>query len=55
MIEKLKKQFEENPLAAISVGALAVTAVSKLIDTMSAVQGRKAYAKQVNHKVRNKK
>lgn len=51
-LDKLKAQFDENPLAVIAVGAMAVTATSKLIDSVSAAQGRKAYAKQINHKVK---
>lgn len=50
--DKLKAQFDENPIAVIGVGAMAVTATAKLIDAVSAAQGRKAYAKQVNHKVK---
>jgi len=52
--EKLKKEFDENPLAVIGVAALATTAISKIIDSLSAVQGRRAYAKQVRYKTRNK-
>ena len=51
-VDKLKAQFNDNPLAVIAVGAMAVTATSKLIDSVSAAQGRKAYAKQINHKVK---
>lgn len=50
--DKLKAQFEDNPIAVIGVGAMAVTATAKLIDSVSAAQGRKAYAKQINHKVK---
>lgn len=55
MFEKFKAQFNENPLAAISVTAFATTAVAKLIDALSAAKGRKAYAKQIDYKVRNRK
>lgn len=50
--DQLKKEFEENPTAVIGVGALAVTALAKVIDALSAVQGRRAFSKQVNHRVR---
>lgn len=53
-IEKLKRKFNEDPLTVIAIGALAATAVAKLIDATSAAQGRHAYAKQINHKVNNK-
>lgn len=55
MYEKLKKQIEENPMLAIGIGAAAVTAVAKLVDAVTAAQGRHAYAKQINYKVKNKK
>lgn len=48
---KLKKAWDENPLAVIGIGALAVTAAAKLIDAMSAAQGRRAYAKQVDYRI----
>jgi len=50
--DKLKQQWNENPLAVITVAALAATSAAKIIDAMSAAQGRKAYAKQINHKTR---
>lgn len=46
-IEKIKRKFEEDPLTVILIGAFAVTATAKLVDAMSAAQGRRAYAKQV--------
>jgi hypothetical protein len=50
----LKRAWNENPMLVLGVGAAAVTAASKLIDAVSAAQGRKAYAKQVNHSVKKK-
>lgn len=50
----LKRAWNENPVLVLGVGAAAVTAVSKLLDSVSAAQGRKAYAKQVNHSVKKK-
>lgn len=49
--QKLKRAWDENPLACIAIGALAVTAAAKLIDAASAAQGRKAYARQINYKI----
>ena len=49
--DKLKRAWDENPLAVIAIGALAVTAAAKLVDAMSAAQGRKAYARQVDYRV----
>lgn len=54
-LDKLKQAWNENPLAIIGVGAAAVTAVAKLIDTGSSVQSRRAYAKQVNRRQKSKK
>ncbi len=49
--DRLKKEWNANPLQVIAIGALAATAAAKLLDSMSAVQGRRAYARQVNHRV----
>lgn len=51
---KLKQQVEENPMLALAVGAAAITAIAKFVDAASAAQGRRAYAKQVNHRVKNR-
>lgn len=51
---KLKRKFEEDPITVIIVGAFAVTATAKLIDAVSAAQGRHAYAKQVDYRVKGK-
>lgn len=50
----LKRAWDENPLLVLGIGAAAVTSVAKLIDATSAAQGRRAYAKQVNHRVNKK-
>ena len=52
---KLKAQAEENPTVAIGLGTAVVATATKLVDTISAAQGRKAYAKQVKYRVKNKK
>jgi hypothetical protein len=49
-VEKILRAFDENPLAVITVAAMAMTAVAKLIDAVGGVQSRRAYAKQVNLK-----
>lgn len=49
MFDKLKKKFDENPLETIAICALAVTAAAKLLDAVSAAQGRRAYAQQVRY------
>lgn len=49
---RIKREFEENPVQTIVVFTMAVTATAKVIDAMSAAQGRRAYAKQVNNSIR---
>ena len=51
-VDKLKRAWNENPMAVITVGATAVYAVSKFIDAVSAAQGRRAYSKQVNASIK---
>lgn len=50
-IAKIKRKFEEDPFTVIMIGAFAATAAAKLIDAMSAAQGRRAYARQVDFRV----
>jgi hypothetical protein len=52
--DKLKQAWDENPLAVVAIGALAVTAIAKLLDATSAAQGRRAYAKQVDYRIHSK-
>lgn len=54
MFEKLKEEYNKNPLGTIGVCALAVTAAAKFIDVVTAAQGRRAYSKQINHKIKMK-
>ena len=51
-IEKLKQRFEEDPVTIIIVASFAAAAVAKVIDSMSAAQGRRAYAKQIDYKIK---
>ena len=53
--DKLKKAWDENPLAVVAVGAFALGAVAKTIDAVSAAQGRRAYAKQVDYRVKTRR
>ena len=48
--EKLKKQWNENPLQCIVIGAFAATAAAKVLDSVSAAQSRHAYAQQIKFK-----
>lgn len=51
--DRLKAEWNANPVNVIMVGALAATAAAKVLDSMSAAQGRRAYAKQIDYKVKN--
>lgn len=49
---KIKQEFEENPMRVILYGGIAITAVAKLIEATSAAQGRRAYARSVDLRAR---
>ena len=51
-IEKLKQKFNEDPITTIAVCGLAITATAKLIDALSVAQGRRAYARQIDAKLK---
>jgi hypothetical protein len=53
MFDKLKEQWNENPMAVAIVGAAAVTAAAKLIDAFSSIRGRRTWAKEVNRRIQN--
>jgi hypothetical protein len=53
-IDKIKQKWAEDPMLTIVIASLAVTAVAKVIDSASAAQGRRAYAKQVDYRVNKK-
>lgn len=44
-IRQLHTAWNENPLTVIAVGAGALVAVSKIIDSLSSIQSKRAYAK----------
>jgi Ni,Fe-hydrogenase III small subunit len=52
---RIKKAWDENPMQVVAIGAVAATAVAKVADSMSSVRSRRAYVRQVNYRVRNKK
>lgn len=53
-MKQLEKEWNENPLKVIAVTAMASSALAKVINAWSAAKGRRAYAKQVNYRVRNR-
>jgi len=52
---RLKKEWSEQPLNVIVVAGVAATGLAKLIDAVSASKGRKAYARQVDYRVKNRR
>jgi hypothetical protein len=54
-VENLKRQAEENPIAALAVTAAVLTAAGKFIDAAGHAAGSRAYAKQVNHRIKKGK
>jgi hypothetical protein len=51
--EKLKQEWNDNPLQVIAVGAATATAATMVLNALSAAQSRRAYSRQVNYKLRN--
>ena len=49
---KIKQAWEENPLAVIAVGAVAVTAAAKLIDSCASANNSRAWKKEVDRRSR---
>lgn len=52
-MQKLKHEWNENPMAVIALGVAALAAAGKFIDAVSSIQGRRAYAR--NAKLRAQK
>lgn len=53
--DRLNDAFNENPLGFIVVASVAVTAASKLINTMSSVLSRRAYKRQVDYRIKHRR
>jgi hypothetical protein len=54
-LENLKHQAEENPVLALGVTAGLITAISKLMDSTANTKNSKAWAKEVERRVRQAK
>lgn len=52
-IENLKQQAIENPMQTLAAVAAITLAGAKLIDAAGHAQGSRAYAKDVNRRVKN--
>jgi hypothetical protein len=49
-LDKIKEAWDENPLGVAIVAAGLLTAAGKLIDSISGIQSRRAYARQGRRK-----
>ena len=47
---RLKAEFDNNPVGVIGVGALAATAAAKLLDAVTSIGSRRAYAKRMSRR-----
>jgi hypothetical protein len=54
-LENLKREAEQNPTFVLGVGAAFLAAAGKLIQAHGDSAGSRAYARQVNWKIRNAK
>ena len=54
-LNKLRDMWFRDPVAMTVVAAIAVGAVAKLINAVSAAEGRHAYNKHVNYQIKNRR
>ena len=54
-LENLRRQAEENPLVAMGVAAALITAISKLSNSHTDAKNSKAWAKEVDRRVKKTK
>lgn len=54
-LDNLKREAEANPIMALAVGAGVITAISKFIDAAGHAKGSRAYARDVNRRIRKSK
>ena len=52
-VRNLKRQAEENPVVVLMAAAALITAASKFVDAAGHNAGSRAYAKQINAKLKN--
>lgn len=55
LFDRIKREWNDDPLKVVIIGTVVVGTATKLIDVMSAAQGRRAYAKQVDYRVNRRK
>lgn len=52
-IDNLKRQAEENPVAALAVGAIVITAVAKLLRATTETRNSRTWEKEVDRRRMN--
>jgi len=52
-VENLKRSAQENPMLALAATAAVITATAKLIEASGNATGSRAYAKDVDRRVKN--
>ncbi len=50
-VDSIKMEWEDKPLNVLIVVALVANSAARVMNAWSAAKGRKAYAKQVSHRV----
>lgn len=53
--ENLKREAEQNPTVTLGIGAAFLTALGKVIQAHGDSAGSRAYARQVNYKIRQER
>jgi hypothetical protein len=53
--DKLRQQWEENPLMVIGVAGASAAGISKLLDTLASVQSKRAYARLMKQRERERR
>jgi len=53
--DKIKQYWNEHPMETIIITSIAVGAVTKLIEALTTVQSRRAYARQVEYRIHQPK
>ena len=51
-LQNLQRQAEDNPMVALGVGVALLSAAGKFIDAAGHAKGSRAYARQVNAKIK---
>jgi hypothetical protein len=52
-INNLKAQAEANPMAALVIGTALLTAAGKFVDAAGSAAGSRAYARDVDRRIKN--